>query len=94
MKTQLIKSAYLITMSDELGDIENGALFIQDGVIKNIGHVDEITEVADEVIDISNHAIYPGLVNTHHHFYQTLTRAIPSAQNSGLFEWLKTLYPI
>ncbi len=47
---------------------------------------------ADQVIDLRDHIVLPGLVNTHHHLYQTLTRAI--AQDSGLFDWLKTLYPI
>jgi cytosine/adenosine deaminase-related metal-dependent hydrolase len=50
---------------------------------------------ADQVLDLQGrHVVLPGLVNTHHHFYQTLTRAIPAAQNVDLFSWLKTLYPI
>jgi cytosine/adenosine deaminase-related metal-dependent hydrolase len=49
---------------------------------------------ADEVMDLSGHIVLPGLVNTHHHFYQTLTRAVPAAQNANLFNWLTTLYPI
>jgi cytosine/adenosine deaminase-related metal-dependent hydrolase len=43
---------------------------------------------------MSGHIVLPGLINTHHHFYQTLTRVVPAAQNSNLFNWLKTLYPI
>ena len=43
---------------------------------------------------LSDHVVIPGLINTHHHFYQTLTRAVPAAQNANLFNWLKTLYPI
>jgi len=50
--------------------------------------------VADEVIDARGHAVLPGLVNTHHHMYQSLTRAVPAAQDAELFGWLKTLYPI
>jgi len=46
------------------------------------------------VLDLSGHIVLPGLVNTHHHFYQTLTRAVPAAQDANLFNWLKTLYPI
>jgi 8-oxoguanine deaminase len=46
------------------------------------------------VLDLSGHLVLPGLVNTHHHFYQTLTRAVPAAQDANLFNWLKTLYPI
>jgi cytosine/adenosine deaminase-related metal-dependent hydrolase len=49
---------------------------------------------ADEVLDLSGHLVLPGFINTHHHFYQTLTRAVPGAQNAGLFDWLRTLYPI
>ncbi len=49
---------------------------------------------ADEVLDLKGHIVLPGLVNTHHHFYQTLTRAVPAAQDANLFNWLKTLYPI
>lgn len=48
----------------------------------------------DEVFDASRHVVLPGLVNTHHHFYQTLTRAHPQAINKTLFDWLKALYPI
>jgi 8-oxoguanine deaminase len=46
------------------------------------------------VFDASNHVVLPGLVNTHHHFYQTLTRAVPKALNKELFEWLHALYPV
>jgi 8-oxoguanine deaminase len=49
---------------------------------------------ADEVIDARGHAVLPGLVNTHHHMFQSLTRAVPAAQNAELFGWLKALYPI
>src|SRR5205085_4940715 len=49
---------------------------------------------ADEVLDLSGHVVLPGLVNTHHHLYQTLTRAVPAAQDADLFHWLATLYPI
>jgi len=46
------------------------------------------------VLDLAGHIVLPGLINTHHHFYQTLTRAVPAAQNANLFNWLTTLYPI
>ena len=49
---------------------------------------------ADEVLDLKGHLVLPGLVNTHHHFYQTLTRAVPAAQDANLFTWLTTLYPL
>jgi 8-oxoguanine deaminase len=59
-----------------------------------VGPTRELPQTADEVLDLRDHIILPGLVNTHHHFYQTLTRAVPAAQNANLFNWLKTLYPI
>ena len=46
------------------------------------------------MLDLRGHVVLPGLINTHHHFYQTLTRAVPAAQDANLFNWLKTLYPI
>jgi len=48
----------------------------------------------DEVFDASSHVVLPGLINGHHHFYQTLTRALPAALNQELFPWLKALYPV
>ena len=48
----------------------------------------------EEVFDASRHVVLPGLVNTHHHFYQTLTRALPAALDRELFPWLKALYPV
>lgn len=48
----------------------------------------------DEIFDASDCVLLPGLVNCHHHFYQTLTRAFPAALNKELFEWLVSLYPV
>jgi 8-oxoguanine deaminase len=71
------------------------------GVVLSAGRIVELvakneTPVVDvtEVFDASEHVLLPGLVNTHHHFYQTLTRALPAALNKELFDWLKSLYPI
>jgi len=75
-------------------EIHNGALFVRDNVIENIGATDQLPTTADRVIDARGMVVLPGLVNTHHHLYQTLTRAIPTAQDTDLFHWLKTLYPI
>ena len=58
------------------------------------GRLTELPTTADEVLDLTGHIVLPGLVNTHHHFYQTLTRAVPAAQDANLFNWLTTLYPI
>jgi cytosine/adenosine deaminase-related metal-dependent hydrolase len=95
MTTILIKHAsVLVTMDDHRREIPDGGLFIRDGFIEQVGSTRELPESADEVLDLSDHVLLPGLINTHHHFYQTLTRVVPAAQNANLFNWLKTLYPI
>ena len=65
-----------------------------DGFIDAVGSENDLPETADEVVDLTGHLVMPGLVNTHHHFYQTLTRAVPGAQDAGLFDWLTVLYPM
>ena len=87
-------AAVLATMDESRREIPGGGLFARDGFIEKVGPMNELPASADEVIDLSGHVVLPGLVNTHHHFDQTLTRAIPAAQNANLFHWLKTLYPI
>ena len=95
MKTLLVKHAkVLVTMDGQRREIDDGGLFIEDGFIKQAGPTDKLPTAADEVLDLHDHLVLPGLVNTHHHFYQTLTRAVPAAQDANLFNWLKTLYPI
>ncbi len=95
MATLLVRHIYrLVTMDEARREIENGALFIRDGVIEAVGETDSLPASADEVLELRRHVVIPGLVNTHHHMYQTLTRAIPACQNSELFGWLKSLYPI
>lgn len=81
-------------MDSSRREIEDGALYAVDGVITEVGATADLPEDADTVIDLTDHVVLPGLINTHHHFYQTLTRAIPAAQDVGLFDWLTTLYPI
>lgn len=81
-------------MDDLRREIVDGGFFVKDGFIEQVGPTAELPHHADEIIDASGHIVLPGLVNTHHHFYQTLTRAVPAAQNANLFNWLKTLYPI
>jgi 8-oxoguanine deaminase len=94
MSTLLIKHAYLVTMDDHQSELPDGGLFIRNGLIEKCGSTSKLPDTADEVLDLSGHILLPGLINTHHHFYQTLTRAVPAAQNANLFNWLKTLYPI
>ena len=95
MSTLLIKNALVLaTMDDNRQEISGGGLLIRDGFIESVGKTSDLPAEADEILDLSGCVVLPGLINTHHHFYQTLTRAIPGAQNSNLFNWLKTLYPI
>src|SRR5574340_149106 len=94
MSTLLIKNAHIVTMDDHQREIPEGGLFIRDGFIEQVGATNTLPSNADEVLDLKGHVVLPGLVNTHHHFYQTLTRVVPAAQDANLFNWLKTLYPI
>jgi cytosine/adenosine deaminase-related metal-dependent hydrolase len=95
MSTLLIKNAtVLVTMDEAQREIPEGGLFVRDGFIDQVGLTSELPQIADEVLDLRGHLLLPGLVNTHHHFYQTLTRAVPAVQDANLFNWLKTLYPI
>ena len=84
----------LVTMDDARREIRDGALFVRGNRIEQVGATDELPATADTVIDLAGHVLLPGLVNTHHHMFQTLTRAVPAAQDSELFGWLKALYPI
>ena len=101
-QTLLIKNAdVLCTMlepqeyeKDTKGEITNGGLFARNGIIETVGESSSLPQIADTIIDMKGHVVIPGMVNTHHHLFQNLTRAVPAAQNSELFGWLKTLYPI
>ena len=93
MSTLLIKNAtVLATMTGD--EIAGGGLFIRDGFVEQVGLSEDLPDTADEHVDLTDHVVLPGLINTHHHLYQTLTRAYPGAQASGLFDWLRTLYPV
>jgi cytosine/adenosine deaminase-related metal-dependent hydrolase len=95
MGTLLLKNAALLATFDDAGrEIAGGCVFIRDGVIEAAAPPPHVPANADVVIDCANLVLTPGLVNTHHHFYQTLTRAVPGAQNAGLFDWLQTLYAV
>jgi 8-oxoguanine deaminase len=94
-KTLLIKNArVVVTMDEQRREIDNGAIFVRGNVIEQVGPSADLPHSADEVIDATGHAVIPGLVNTHHHMYQSLTRVIPAAQDGELFNWLTNLYPI
>lgn len=95
MPTLLLKHAtQLVTMDDEDSRWSDGGLYAEDNVIRQVGPTDTLPAEADVVIDATGHVVLPGLVNTHHHFYQTLTRNLPGAQNANLFAWLRLHYPI
>jgi len=84
-------AASLVTMNPAREEIAGGDVLIRDGVIAAVG---QGLAPTGEVLDATGCVVTPGLVNTHHHLYQTLTRAVPGGQDALLFGWLKTLYPI
>jgi cytosine/adenosine deaminase-related metal-dependent hydrolase len=95
MTSLLVRHADLLaTMDDDGRRWPDGGLYAVDGEIRAVGPTTELPETADRLIDGRGMVVLPGLVNTHHHFFQTLTRAVPAAQNAGLFDWLRVHYPI
>jgi cytosine/adenosine deaminase-related metal-dependent hydrolase len=94
MSTLLVKNIELLaTFDGERREIKDGALFIRDNVIEAVGTSAEMAAIqADETLDLADHVVMPGMVNIHHHMYQTLTRVM--VQDDELLVWLKTLYPI
>jgi cytosine/adenosine deaminase-related metal-dependent hydrolase len=95
MSTLLVKNAaLLVTMDAGRREIAGGGLFARDGFIEQVGVTEDLPSDADQVLDLKGFIVLPGLINTHHHFFQTLTRATPGAQDANLFHWLTRLYPI
>ncbi len=95
MPTLLIRNARCVaTFDDARRELADTSVFIRDTLIEAIGPAAALPQAADEVIDARGHLVMPGLVNTHHHMYQSLTRAIPAVQDAELFSWLRGLYPI
>ena len=95
--TLVAHAACVATMDDARREIADGSIAFRDGVLAAVGTAAELAHLqadADEVIDARGCVVTPGLVNTHHHLYQTLTRAVPGATGASLFAWLKRLYPI
>jgi 8-oxoguanine deaminase len=94
-RTLLLKNAdVLVTMDDSRREIAGGGVYIEDTRITQVGPSSELPAAADEVIDLTGHVLMPGLINTHHHMFQCLTRATPGGQDAELFGWLKAHYPI
>jgi len=92
MTSILIKNARaIITVDDKDTVLENQNIFIENNYFCHIG---KEFFIADKVIDAEGMFVYPGLINTHHHLYQTFTRNLPQVQNLELFDWLVTLYEI
>ncbi|MBC8400875.1 MAG: 8-oxoguanine deaminase [Candidatus Marinimicrobia bacterium] len=94
MSRILITNPLLVaTMDDSHQEFIGGHVLIEDGVIQSIGP-ETADFTADEIIDATGMVVIPGFINTHHHFYQTLTRNIPLMQNLGLFDWLTNHYEL
>jgi cytosine/adenosine deaminase-related metal-dependent hydrolase len=94
MGTVLIQNALLVaTCNDRREKIRGGSIYVRDHTIEEI-RAHTIQRPADLIIDASGKVVLPGLINTHHHLYQTLTRNVPAVQNVPLFDWLIGLYEI
>jgi cytosine/adenosine deaminase-related metal-dependent hydrolase len=99
MTTLLIHRARCIATQDDANtELNDASLLLKGGRIERIipadENIDDLLKQVDEVIDARRHVVVPGLINTHHHMVQSLTRAVPQVQNAELFSWLKGLYPI
>ena len=94
IKPWIIKNAHtILTMDDTRRELNGHDILLRDGVIVEIGENLSVP-IDAEIVDAQNAVVTPGLVNTHHHLYQSLTRAVPGGQDALLFGWLQTLYPI
>jgi cytosine/adenosine deaminase-related metal-dependent hydrolase len=93
-KSLFLKNALIATMDRDSRELRGAHLHIVDGTIHALGTDLATPAHVDETLDLTGHIVCPGFINTHHHMYQSLTRAVPAAQDASLFGWLKTLYPI
>lgn len=91
MQTVWLKNPLAVLASE---DASNGLVIADTKIIELVAAGAEPQQAVDLSIDVSDCVLTPGLVNCHHHFYQTLTRALPAALNKELFAWLKSLYPV
>src|SRR5438093_9726635 len=88
--TMLLQNGWICPMDDEGSELPGGWVLVRDGLVDAVGN--GTAPDADSFVDLRGAVVTPGLVNTHHHLYQTLTRA--RAQEATLFEWLRELYPV
>jgi len=94
MPTLLVRNAdVLVTMDEDRRELRGAGLYAVDGFVRQVGPTESLPDTADVVLDLSGQIVLPGLVNTHHHLNQTLTRAFPGAQDASLFDWLTAQYP-
>ena len=94
MKTWLKNPLAILINESEDDDTQGGIVIENNIILELVSRGQKPSCEVDQIFDASEHVILPGLINTHHHFYQTLTRAFPSALNKELFPWLKSLYPV
>jgi len=92
-KLQISNADVVVTMDAQRREVTGGNVVVENGVIVSVGDTDQAHD-CDETIDARGCVVTPGLVNTHHHLFQTLTRAVPAGQDALLFDWLRALYPI
>ena len=92
-KLQIINADIVVTMDGARREVSGGNIVVEDGLIVSVGKTGRSPD-CDETIDARGCVVTPGLVNTHHHLFQTLTRAVPAGQDALLFDWLRALYPI
>jgi 8-oxoguanine deaminase len=91
-KTMLVRNAdMLVTMDSARREIAGGGLFIEGNRIAAVGPTNQLPTSAEVIVDMAGHVVVPGLVNTHHHMFQSLTRVLPGAQNNSLFGWLEMM---
>jgi 8-oxoguanine deaminase len=94
-RTLLVRDAALVaTFDDARRELAGGSVLVRGNLIAAVGPASELPREADEVIDARGHLVVPGLVNAHHHMYQSLTRAVRMVQDAELFSWLRGLYPV
>lgn len=94
-RSLLLRNAeILVTMDPQRREIPGGGVHVVGNIITAVGTTAELPATADEIIELTGHILMPGLVNTHHHMFQSLTRAVPAAQNATLFPWLEALFPL